>query len=156
MNRSTPGLPSITNSRSSVRLASIESVMLSSHHPAKGLGSPEKTNSPTTQFRALYSREEWWRHSSQLSPVYLQFSRSVMSDSLRLHELLATRPPCPSPTPRVHPNPCPLSWWWTGRPGMLWFMELQRVGHDWATELNWAEGTHPTVFICRKMFHPRL
>ena len=29
------------------------------------------------------------------------------------------------------------SWWWTGRPGMLWFTELQRVGHDWATELNW-------------------
>ena len=29
-------------------------------------------------------------------------------------------------------------WWWTGRPGMLWFMVLQRVGHDWATELNWA------------------
>ena len=26
---------------------------------------------------------------------------------------------------------------WTGRPGMLWFMGLQRVGHDWATELNW-------------------
>jgi len=31
------------------------------------------------------------------------------------------------------------SWWWTGRPGMLWFMGLQRVGHDWATELNWTE-----------------
>ena len=29
------------------------------------------------------------------------------------------------------------SWWWTGRPGMLWFMGLQRVGHDWETELNW-------------------
>ena len=29
------------------------------------------------------------------------------------------------------------SWWWTGRPGMLWFIGLQRVGHDWATELNW-------------------
>jgi len=29
------------------------------------------------------------------------------------------------------------SWWWTGRPGMLWSMELQRVGHDLATELNW-------------------
>ena len=29
------------------------------------------------------------------------------------------------------------SWWWTGRPGMLRFMGLQRVGHDWATELNW-------------------
>ena len=31
----------------------------------------------------------------------------------------------------------PGSWWWTGRPGMLWFMGLQRVRHDWATELNW-------------------
>ena len=31
------------------------------------------------------------------------------------------------------------SWWWTGRSGMLWFMGSQRVGHDWATELNWTE-----------------
>ena len=31
------------------------------------------------------------------------------------------------------------SWWWTGRPGMLWFTGLQRVRHDWATELNWTE-----------------
>ena len=30
------------------------------------------------------------------------------------------------------------SWWWTGRPGMLRFMALQRVGHDWVTELNWV------------------
>ena len=29
------------------------------------------------------------------------------------------------------------SWWWTGRPGMLWFKGSQRVGHDWVTELNW-------------------
>ena len=29
------------------------------------------------------------------------------------------------------------NWWWTGRPGVLQFMVLQRVGHDWATELNW-------------------
>ena len=29
------------------------------------------------------------------------------------------------------------SWWWTGRPGVLQFMGLQRVGHDWVTELNW-------------------
>ena len=28
------------------------------------------------------------------------------------------------------------SWWWTGRPGVLWFMGSQRVGHDWVTELN--------------------
>ena len=31
------------------------------------------------------------------------------------------------------------SWWWTGRPGVLWFMALQRVRHDWVTELNWTE-----------------
>ena len=31
------------------------------------------------------------------------------------------------------------SWWWTGRPGVLWFMGLQRVRHDWVTELNWTE-----------------
>ena len=30
------------------------------------------------------------------------------------------------------------SWWWTGKPGMLQSMELQRVRHDWATELNWT------------------
>ena len=32
-------------------------------------------------------------------------------------------------------------WWWTGRPGVLRFMGLQRVGHDWATELNWTDGS---------------
>ena len=30
------------------------------------------------------------------------------------------------------------SWWWTGKPGVLRFMGLQRVRHDWATELNWC------------------
>ena len=41
----------------------------------------------------------------------IQFSCSVMSDSLRLHEPQHTRPPCPSPTPGVYPNSCPLSRW---------------------------------------------
>ena len=31
------------------------------------------------------------------------------------------------------------SWWWTGRPGVLRFMGSQRVGHDWASELNWTD-----------------
>ena len=31
------------------------------------------------------------------------------------------------------------SWWWTGRPDVLQFMGSQRVGHDWATELNWND-----------------
>ena len=41
----------------------------------------------------------------------VQFSRSVVSNSFWPHEPQHTSPPCPSPTPRVHPNPCPLSWW---------------------------------------------
>ena len=43
----------------------------------------------------------------QFSSVH--FRCSVMSDSLRPHESQHTRTPCPSPNPRVHPNPCPLS-----------------------------------------------
>ena len=42
---------------------------------------------------------------------FSQFSRSVVSDSLWPREPQHTRPPCPSPTPEVHPDPCPLSWW---------------------------------------------
>ena len=44
-------------------------------------------------------------------PVYVQCRHSVVSDSLRPHEPQHARPPCPSPTPRVHPNSCPLSRW---------------------------------------------
>ena len=39
------------------------------------------------------------------------------------------------------------SWWWTGRPGVLQFMGSQRVGHDWATDLNLTE-----VFIVLASF----
>ena len=42
----------------------------------------------------------------------VQFSRSVVSNSLWPHEPQHTRPPCPSPTPGVQPNPCPLSRWY--------------------------------------------
>ena len=41
----------------------------------------------------------------------VQFSCSVMSDSLRHHELQHARPPCPSPTPGVYSNSCPLNQW---------------------------------------------
>ena len=48
-------------------------------------------------------------YSVQFSSVH--FSCSVMSNSLGPHELQHARPPCPSPTPGVYPNSCPLSWW---------------------------------------------
>ena len=48
----------------------------------------------------------WYqRHSS------VQFSCSVLSDSLWPHEPQHARPPCPSPTAGAYPNPCPSSWW---------------------------------------------
>ena len=40
------------------------------------------------------------------------------------------------------------NWWWTGRTGVLRFMGLQRLGQDWATELNWTDD----VFSFLKMF----
>ena len=46
-----------------------------------------------------------------LSTKQFQFSHSVVSDSLQPHGLQHTRPPCPSPTPRVSSNSCPLSRW---------------------------------------------
>ena len=45
------------------------------------------------------------------SGTSVQFSRSVVSNSLRPREPQHTRPPCPSPTPGVYPNSCPLDWW---------------------------------------------
>ena len=52
------------------------------------------------------------------------------------------------------------SWWWTGRPGMLWFMGSQRVRHDWAIELNWRticvfclEMTHVQIILNYRLTH---
>ena len=50
-----------------------------------------------------------WSLEPNFSSV--QFSRSVVSDSLWRHGLKHARLPCPSPTPRVYSNSCPLSWW---------------------------------------------
>ena len=43
------------------------------------------------------------------------------------------------------------SWWWTGRPGVLQSMGSQRVGHDWATELN----LFPCIYLCKSCFFSR-
>ena len=59
--------------------------------------------------------------TSEMNSV--QFSRSVVSNSLWPHESQHTRPPCPSPTPRVYPNLCPSSRW-----------------------------CHPTISSCRSLF----
>ena len=51
------------------------------------------------------------KHQSVVQFSSVQFSRSVMSYSLWPHEPQHVRPPCPSPTSRVYPNSCRLSWW---------------------------------------------
>ena len=64
------------------------------------------------QFRAqvLYLEALFNQVLRNSSSVH-QFSHSVVSNPLRPHELQQARPACPSPTPRVHPNPCPSSQW---------------------------------------------
>ena len=57
-----------------------------------------------------YGAEDSWEFLGQFSPV--QFSHSVVSDSLQPHGLQDARSPCPSPTPGVYSNSCPLSQWY--------------------------------------------
>ena len=45
------------------------------------------------------------------------------------------------------------SWWWTGRPGVLQFMGSRRVGHNWATELNWTECVGSSKSATGKSFY---
>ena len=51
------------------------------------------------------------RSMNQGKITSVQLGGSVMSDSLQPHEPQQTRPPCPSPTPGVYANSCPLNWW---------------------------------------------
>ena len=44
------------------------------------------------------------------------------------------------------------SWWWTGRPCVLQFMGSQRIGHDWATELNWTISCSAILFFWLQFF----
>ena len=70
-------------------------------------GTPKSLQMVTAamKLRDTYSLE------GKLRPISVEFSCSVVSDSLRPHELQHARPPYPSPTPRVHQNPCPSSRW---------------------------------------------
>ena len=73
-----------------------------------GLNLPELEETASKSFEKIQS------HTAPIAKhaIYsVQFSRSVMSNSLWPHGLHLARRPCPSPTPRVHPNSCPLSRW---------------------------------------------
>ena len=75
---------------------------------------PNPTSCPSLlQYLEVVAAYSKWLYSSFDHTVMgsVQFSCSVMSDPLQPHDLQHARPPCPSPTPGVHPNPCPLSQW---------------------------------------------
>ena len=52
----------------------------------------------------------------------------------------------PSPTQWTWVGESSRSWWWIGKPGVLQSMGLQRVGHDWGTELNWKLKIRTKIF----------
>ena len=101
MNHSMPGLP--------VHHQLLEFTQTHVHRVSDAIQPSYPLSSPSPAFNLshTYKKETDLQTSVQFSSV--QFSRSVASDSLRPHELQHTRPPCPSPTPRVHSNSCPLS-----------------------------------------------
>ena len=71
-----------------------------------------------------------------------QFSSSVVSNSLWPHGLQHSRPPCPSPTPRVYSNPCPLSWWCLCHPLFLppsVFPSIRVFSNESALRIRWPK-----------------
>ena len=86
MNRSTPGLP--------VHHQLSESTQTHVHCVGDAIQPSHPWSSPSPALNGMVSS--------------VQFSRSVVSDSLRPHESQHTRPPCPSPSPKVSPSSCPL------------------------------------------------
>ena len=68
----------------------------------------ESVGSVHTGKQFLGVTSQW---SMPLHIASVQFSHSVVSDSLWPHESQHARPPCPSPTPGVYSNSCPLNWW---------------------------------------------
>ena len=73
------------------------------------LSSPQCLDAPNVFVEYIQEWKTYGKNDQCWGSV--QFSCSVVSNSLWSHELQHTRPPCPSPTPRVYPNSCPLSWW---------------------------------------------
>ena len=89
---------------------------------------PALKSFPMIQLFTSRGKSIWALASASVLPMdqsISQFSRSVMSDSLWHHGLQHARPPCPSPTPWVYSNSCPLSWWYI----LILIPKLYKPGH---------------------------
>ena len=82
------------------------------HHPSPELFILQNWNAVPIKWQLPTLSLAPHNHNSAFCLWILQFSRSVVSDSLRPHELQHARPPCPSPTPGVHSDSRPLSRWY--------------------------------------------
>ena len=98
------------SSRECLSYSSLSPILLPSNSPPYGPSYPGQSHlHPQTPIQEKWSCRLVGFLWPQFSSV--QFSCSVMSDSLRPHGPQHTRPPCSSPTPRVYSNSCPLSRW---------------------------------------------
>ena len=103
-------------------------------------------------------KKSWYENRS------VQFSHSVVSNSLWPHEPQHTRPPCPSPTPRVHPNPCLLSRWCHPhlilcRPLLLLpsiFPRIRIISNESALLIRWPKYWSFSFNISPSNEHPEL
>ena len=83
------------------------------------------------------------------SPILIM-RKHLMSPNWRQEDMGMTEDEMASPTRWTWVWASSRSWWWTGKPGMLQSMELQRVRHNWVTELNWYKMSEWTLWKCRR------
>ena len=116
----TPLLESTQSPRSPVQKDSTHN-MVPLNHSLQGCTSLSDTKNVSLQRRLLFFSDSPWMmitissvtmcHLFCIYSVPVQFSRSVMSDSLQPRGLQCASPPCPSPAPRAYSDSCPLRQW---------------------------------------------
>ena len=101
-------------------------------------------------------------HFTKTSPLWLILNSISLSSLIREGDNRGWDDWMASPTPWTWVWVNSGSWWWTGRPGALRFMEFQRVKHDWVTEQNWTglnthththTHTYPYMYVYIHFFH---
>ena len=99
-------------------------------HP-KGISPEYSLEGSTPKLKLQYFGHQMWRTDSLEKTLMLEGIRGRRRRGRQMMMASLTRWTCVW----VNSGSC----WWTGRPGVLWFMGSRRVGHDWVTELIWSD-----------------